>query len=153
MTFFGGAEELAATENNCTRAVDREETVRNGIEYKTVNGDTPTPDEAMAKLVRMYARKVRSEARWSRATLPEFTNVSEVLFLTFSRRDSWGVGRGPTAESLEIGWTTSLDCSGRTLGGLAGVDSPGVLLASKSKDRGSFLLCGTDWDDAPPVAL
>ena len=30
---------------------------------------------AMTRLVRVYARKVRSEARWSRATEPEFSRV------------------------------------------------------------------------------
>lgn len=30
----------------------------------------------MVRLVRVYARKVRSDARWSRATLPEFSRVS-----------------------------------------------------------------------------
>ena len=38
--------------------------------------DAPTPVDAMVRLVRAYARKVRSEARWSRATLPEFSSVS-----------------------------------------------------------------------------
>jgi hypothetical protein len=30
--------------------------------------------EEMDKLVRTYARNVRSDARWSRATLPELTS-------------------------------------------------------------------------------
>jgi len=34
-----------------------------------------TPADDMARLVRTYARNVRSEARWSRATLPEFSSV------------------------------------------------------------------------------
>lgn len=37
-----------------------------------------TPEEAMAILVRTYARKVRSEARWSLATLPEFSSVRDM---------------------------------------------------------------------------
>lgn len=36
----------------------------------------PTPVDAIAKLVRTYAKKVRSAARWSRATLPVFSSVS-----------------------------------------------------------------------------
>lgn len=32
--------------------------------------------DAIARLVRTYARKVRSDARWSRATLPAFSSVS-----------------------------------------------------------------------------
>lgn len=35
--------------------------------------DTPTPVDAIVRLVRAYARNVRSDARWSRATLPEFS--------------------------------------------------------------------------------
>lgn len=34
-----------------------------------------TPVETIARLVLTYARKVRSEARWSLATLPEFSRV------------------------------------------------------------------------------
>jgi len=38
-----------------------------------------TPADAKERLVRTYARKVRSEARWSRATEPVFCSVSEML--------------------------------------------------------------------------
>ena len=44
----------------------------------------------MAKLVLTYAKKVLSEAKWSRATLPEFFNVSEAIKLSLNvlaRRD------------------------------------------------------------------
>jgi len=36
-----------------------------------------TPADANARLVRTYAKKVRSDARWSRATEPVFCRVSE----------------------------------------------------------------------------
>lgn len=48
--------------------------------------DVPTPMEAIVRLVRTYARKVRSEARWSRATLPEFSSVSAGLSLFATSR-------------------------------------------------------------------
>ena len=38
---------------------------------------SPTPALANAKLVRTYARKVRSAARWSRATEPVFSSISD----------------------------------------------------------------------------
>jgi hypothetical protein len=41
--------------------------------------DRPTPADAKARQVRTYARKVRSDARWSRATEPVFRRVSERL--------------------------------------------------------------------------
>ena len=41
--------------------------------------DGPTPADAKERLVRTYARKVRSDARWSRATEPVFRKVSETL--------------------------------------------------------------------------
>ena len=41
-----------------------------------VMDDLPTPVDAIVRLVRTYARKVRSDARWSRATLPAFSRVS-----------------------------------------------------------------------------
>jgi hypothetical protein len=37
----------------------------------------PTPADANERLLRTYARKVRSDARWLRATEPVFCNVSE----------------------------------------------------------------------------
>ena len=39
--------------------------------------DVPTPADANERLVRTYAKKVRSDARWSRATEPVFRRVSE----------------------------------------------------------------------------
>jgi len=39
-----------------------------------------TPDETMARLVLIYARNVRSDARWSRATLPEFSSRNPTHF-------------------------------------------------------------------------
>lgn len=48
----------------------------NAIAPKVVE-DAPTPADANERLVRTYARKVRSEARWSRATEPVFCRVSE----------------------------------------------------------------------------
>lgn len=45
--------------------------------------DEPTPADAKERLVRTYARKVRSDARWSRATEPVFRKVSERLNGTF----------------------------------------------------------------------
>ena len=45
--------------------------------------DGPTPADAKERLVRTYARKVRSDARWSRATEPVFRKVSERLNGTF----------------------------------------------------------------------
>jgi hypothetical protein len=45
--------------------------------------DAPTPADAKERLVRTYARKVRSDARWSRATEPVFRRVSETLNGTF----------------------------------------------------------------------
>ena len=45
--------------------------------------DGPTPADAKERLVRTYARKVRSDARWSRATEPVFRRVSERLNGTF----------------------------------------------------------------------
>lgn len=44
------------------------------------SSNLPTPAEAMAKLVLTYARKVRSDARWSLATLPTFSSLSENPF-------------------------------------------------------------------------
>jgi hypothetical protein len=41
--------------------------------------DVPTPADANERLVRTYAKKVRSDARWSRATEPVFCRVSERL--------------------------------------------------------------------------
>jgi hypothetical protein len=40
-------------------------------------GDPPTPADAKARLVRTYAKKVRSDARWSRATDPWFCRMRE----------------------------------------------------------------------------
>jgi hypothetical protein len=39
--------------------------------------DLPTPADAKARLVRTYAKKVRSDARWSRATDPLFWRMRE----------------------------------------------------------------------------
>lgn len=50
----------------------------NGTALKVVR-NAPTPADANERLVRTYARKVRSEARWSRATEPVFCRVSERL--------------------------------------------------------------------------
>jgi hypothetical protein len=62
---------------------------RRGGENGGTNG--PTPADAKERLVRTYARKVRSDARWSRATEPVFRKVSESLNGTF------GFGFGVTA--------------------------------------------------------
>ncbi|PIL35190.1 hypothetical protein GSI_02980 [Ganoderma sinense ZZ0214-1] len=66
--------------NSCTSAGRtrfsphrRDRTWEGGVRRES---DAPTPVEAMVRLVRVYARKVRSDARWSRATLPEFSRVS-----------------------------------------------------------------------------
>ena len=42
--------------------------------------NSPTPEDAIARLVLMYAKNVRSDARWSRATLPEFSSRSSTHF-------------------------------------------------------------------------
>lgn len=42
-----------------------------------------TPDDAIARLVLMYARNVLSDARWSRATLPEFSSRNPTRFHTW----------------------------------------------------------------------
>lgn len=73
-------------------------------EWNTVY--SPTPDEAIAKLVRMYARKVRSDARWSRATLPEF-----------SKRSDTPSGRNLQCCSLQFDWSV-LPISEQVLGTL-----------------------------------
>ena len=39
----------------------------------------PTPAVTMPRLVLTYAKKVLSDAKWSRATLPEFFNVRETF--------------------------------------------------------------------------
>lgn len=63
------------------------------------------------RLVRTYARNVRSEARWSRATLPEFSNVSAGFsFLASSRnffRLSSVVTSAPDARSEVCSWLSS----------------------------------------------
>jgi hypothetical protein len=41
--------------------------------------DIPTPEDVKPRLVRTYARKVRSHERWSRATEPVFCRVRESL--------------------------------------------------------------------------
>ena len=57
--------------DNCTGALaDRE--VMSAIVKSCTRA---TPIEASASEVRTYARKVRSEARWSRAVEPEFRSV------------------------------------------------------------------------------
>lgn len=74
----------------------------------------------MARLVRTYARKVRSEARWSLATLPVFSNVSDgerrfnarrlflgPLTLLGVRLAGVGVLTGDVCESV----VESLECS------------------------------------------
>jgi hypothetical protein len=50
-----------------------------------LNRNSPTPEEAIARLVLMYARNVRSDARWSRATLPEFSSRNSTHFLTLQK--------------------------------------------------------------------
>lgn len=72
--------------NNCTSAAKMYGTRRSRQPHfhfyvprvlkRGVRTDAPTPALANARLVRTYARKVRSEARWSRATLPEFSRTS-----------------------------------------------------------------------------
>jgi hypothetical protein len=42
--------------------------------------DSPTPEDAIARLVLTYAKNVRSDARWSRATLPEFSSRNSTHF-------------------------------------------------------------------------
>ena len=37
----------------------------------------PTPIDEIARLVRRYAKKVLSDAKWSLATLPEFSSTNE----------------------------------------------------------------------------
>jgi len=49
------------------------------VETGRAGEDVPTPADANARLVRTYAKKVRSDARWSRATEPVFCRVSERL--------------------------------------------------------------------------
>ena len=56
--------------------------------------DPPTPVDAMVRLVRAYARKVRSDARWSRATLPEFSSVRQSFHSLSSARQR-ASRRGP----------------------------------------------------------
>jgi hypothetical protein len=66
---------LMETRNSCTRAI-----WNSWIEYEERDReDAPTPADAKARLVRTYARKVRSDARWSRATEPVFCRVRESL--------------------------------------------------------------------------
>jgi hypothetical protein len=63
--------------------------------------DGPTPADAKERLVRTYARKVRSDARWSRATEPVFRNVSETLNGTFGIPAAAAAG---TEVSPAFGW-------------------------------------------------
>lgn len=48
--------------------------------------DTPTPVPAIERLVRTYASHVRSFARWSRATEPEFSRTRDTLGARDRRR-------------------------------------------------------------------
>ena len=48
-----------------------------GMEAQRKEWHTLTPADVIAKLVRTYAKNVRSDTRWSRAVLPEFLRVQE----------------------------------------------------------------------------
>ena len=76
------------------------------------NCATPTPTEAKLKEVRSHARKVRSEAKWSRATEPVFSRRSDPKFthdfgfLTLmgpSRLSVSSLSRGSARESSSVG--------------------------------------------------
>jgi hypothetical protein len=71
-------------------------------------GCLPTPAEAMARLVRMYARKVRSEARWSRATLPEFSsrNETESYTVNIEEKKDKTPDCGGTSSSSQIAYSS-----------------------------------------------
>ena len=82
--------------------------------------NSPTPVDAIAKLVLTYARKVlvsvrkdiglentansayRSEARWSLATLPEFSNV-RLGVKAFKKVGTWHLRDCPLALDGEAG--------------------------------------------------
>ncbi len=69
---------LTETPNSCTRAIyelDSEESLGRGWGER----GRLTPADAKARLVHTYARKVRSDARWSRATEPVFRRMSGSL--------------------------------------------------------------------------
>ena len=62
-------------QRNLKKKNKRKEEMKTGRARK----DVPTPADANERLVRTYAKKVRSDARWSRATEPVFFRVSERL--------------------------------------------------------------------------
>jgi hypothetical protein len=66
--------------------------------------DRPTPADAKERLVRTYARNVRSDARWSRATEPVFRKVSETLNGTFGVTDAATAAAAGTEVSSALGW-------------------------------------------------
>lgn len=76
--------EVTEIVNSCTSAATTQDSRQHPKSKKSDRAvpidillcDSPTPEEAIARLVRTYARKVRSEARWSRATLPEFSSTT-----------------------------------------------------------------------------
>lgn len=69
---FAMCELVCEIPNIWTRAL---KTINISARDFTTRLNVPTPAVASAKLVRRYERKVRSEARWSRATLPEFLSM------------------------------------------------------------------------------
>lgn len=82
-------------------------------------GDGPTPADAKERLVRTYARKVRSDERWSRATEPVFRKMSETLNGT--------VGFGVPAPAAAPAGTEVLSAFGwEEEEGGAGADVPAV---------------------------
>ena len=101
--------------------------------------DAPTPVEAIVRLVRVYARKVRSDARWSRATLPEFSRVSMSRHCFASSRHHGSLvssfrsrGSGPfTSRAVAASSLSCCSCSSDQ----SGVEVPLPLLSKRCRPR------------------
>ena len=98
---------LTETRNSCTRATAHESRDFFNKKKNKVE-DVPTPADAKERLVRTYARNVRSDARWSRATEPVFCSVSE-------RPNGRAAGAGETSSS-----SSSALCWAGIVGGAEG---------------------------------
>ena len=110
--------------------------------------NAPTPELAIARLVLMYARKVRSEARWSLATDPEFSSRKEVEFNIDCHVEGFCAGGSSVRREDEAGWAIEVEFA-------FGVVAPGEveLLSSKSNSLGGFLFRRVDVVDVPAYDL
>jgi len=85
-----------------SKSIGGTSTIPPGPELDRSSQINPTPAHERAKLVLTYASQVRSEARWSLATEPEFSRVKEGEKIQVFEEDGHGSSSSPCGREFEL---------------------------------------------------